>query len=201
MTGDTVAVEDPPVEEMCCLELGDRTPVIVYRAPARELANAVVFVGWRSTDVKKLPFWGPARDAMTREVLGTSGSEEGLSLFMETLEGIPRVVGNAQYIRYRRDPDRAEVACRVAEEFQGRGANRLLLHELALHARSAGIRWFTAVVMAENVVTRDGFLQAGFPYRVVRDGPVFLIELDIAEAVEEWTRLCRTRIGPIAPVG
>jgi acetate---CoA ligase (ADP-forming) len=201
MTPDTATDRDRIVEDDCYLELRDRTPVIVRRARSRDLAEVVAFVERLSTDSIELRFSGPVRaEAVAREVLGDSGPDERLSLLAETLEEIPRVVGNGEYVRYRREPDRAEVAFLIADEFQGRGAGSLLLHDLARRARSAGIRWFTAVVMAENVAMRDVFLRAGFPFRVVCDGPVLLIELDIGESVESRTERVGTRIGPVVPL-
>jgi acetate---CoA ligase (ADP-forming) len=188
-TGDGIAGED------CLLELRDHTPVIVHPTHARDQAEVSAFVGHLSADSIELRFCGPARTEMvTREVLGAPGSSDRLSLLMETLEEVPRMVGHGEYVRYPREPDRAEVAFLVADEFQGRGAGTLLLHELARRARSAGVRWFTAVVMAENVVMRDVFLRAGFPYRVVCDGPTMIIELDIGVAIEPWLEGYRTRV-------
>jgi len=201
MTPDTATDRDRTVEDDCYLELRDRTPVIVHRARSRDLAEVVAFVERLSTDSIELRFSGPVRaEAVAREVLGDSGPDERLSLLAETLEEVPRVVGNGEYVRYRREPDRAEVAFLIADEFQGRGAGSLLLHDLARRARAAGIRWFTAVVMAENVAMRDVFLRAGFPFRVVCDGPVLLIELDIGESVEPPTGRSVTRIGPVVPL-
>jgi acetate---CoA ligase (ADP-forming) len=201
MTPDPETAEDGAVDDDCFLELRDETPVIVHPARARDLAEVVAFVERLSADSIELRFAGVVREeAVAREVLGARGGEERLSLLMETLEEVPRVVGNGEYVRYRRDPDRAEVAFLVADEFQGRGAGTLLLRDLARRARSAGIRWFMAVVMAENVPMREVCLRAGFPYRVVRDGRPMLIELDIGLAVPPETEPYPTRIRGLVPV-
>jgi acetate---CoA ligase (ADP-forming) len=198
MTLATEGTEEGVGEEDCYLELRDRTPVIVHRARSRDLAEVVSFVERLSSDSIELRFCGPARaDAVARAVLGDSGPDDCLSLLVETLEEIPRVVGNGEYVRYRGEPDRAEVAFLIADDFQGRGAGSLLLHELARRARSGGVRWFTAVVMAENVAMRDVFLRAGFPFRLVCDGPTLLIELDIGKPVEPRAEGFATRIGRI----
>jgi acetate---CoA ligase (ADP-forming) len=200
MTSSTETAENRTIAEDCFLSLRDGTPVIVHRARAGDRAEVVAFVSHLSEDSIELRFCGPAQsEAVTREVLGGSGTEERLSLLMETLEVVPRVVGNGEFVRYLKEPERAEVAFLIADEFQGRGAGTLLLHELARRARSVGIRWFTAVVMAENFTMREVFLQAGFPYRVVSDGPVMFIELDIGLAVAPWPEPYRTRIGVVAP--
>ncbi|MFZ0891203.1 MAG: GNAT family N-acetyltransferase [Thermoplasmata archaeon] len=197
-----MTLETETANEDCYLELRDRTPVIVRRARARDRGDVVAFVERLSTDSIELRFSTPVRpEAVTQEVLGASGSGERVSLLIETIEEVPRIVGNGEYVRYFRDPSRAEVAFLVTDEFQGRGASTLLLNELARRARMAGIRWFTAVVMAENFAMRDVFLRAGFPYRVVCDGPTLLIELDIGEAADLKAGLYPTHIGRIGQPG
>ena len=59
-------------------------------------------------------------------------------------------VGVARYVRSRDDPQSAEVAVTVADDWQGRGVARLLLEELADRARAEGVKQFTAVVQAQN---------------------------------------------------
>jgi RimJ/RimL family protein N-acetyltransferase len=200
MMPSTETTEEGVDSEDCFLQLHDGTPVLVHRARARDQAEIVAFVEGLSTESIELRFCGPARaETVTREVIGEADPEDRLSLLMETLEEMPHIVGNGEYVRYRQDPTRAEVAFLVADDYQGRGAGTLLLRELARHARSAGIRSFTAVVMAENVAMREVFLRAGFPYRVVCDGPVLLIELDIGVAIEPRTERFSTRIGTVLP--
>jgi RimJ/RimL family protein N-acetyltransferase len=194
------AGEEPAVEQDCFLELRDRTPVIVHRARRRDRAGVEAFVDRLSTDSIELRFSAPVRaEAVAQEVLGDTGPGDRLSLLMETLEEVPRVVGSCECVRYPRETGRAEVAFLIADEFQGRGAGTLLLRDLARRARSVGIRWFTAVVMAENFAMRDVFLQAGFPYRVVWDRPVLLIELDIGTAVEPGSDGDPTRVARFVP--
>ncbi|MGA8302551.1 MAG: GNAT family N-acetyltransferase [Thermoplasmata archaeon] len=201
MTLETETVEDWTAEGDCLLELRDGTAVIVRPARAGDRPEVVEFVSRVSRDSVELRFAGPAREeAVTREILGSPRSNDRLSLLMETLEEVPRVVGNAEYVQYRQDPTRAEVAFLVADAFQGRGASTLLLHDLARRARAVGIRWFTAVVMAENIVMRDVFLRGGFPYRVVFDWPTILIELDIGQAVAPPPGRDLNQFGRLMPV-
>jgi RimJ/RimL family protein N-acetyltransferase len=202
MPPDTETDEDRTGEEDCIVELRDRTPVIVHHVRPRRRAALAEFVGWFTHDALEPQGSGLVREsAVVRAVLSGTGAEERGSLVMERVEDPTRVVGNAQYVRFPQDPGRAEVALRIADEFRGRGASALLLHELAQQARKAGVRWFTAVVAAENVVLRDVFLRAGYPYRIVCDGPVLLIELDIGNAVEPRAGGTPTRVGRIVPAG
>jgi RimJ/RimL family protein N-acetyltransferase len=61
-----------------------------------------------------------------------------------------RGVGIARYIRSADDPQAAEIAITVIDEWQRRGLGTELLTRLSDRARQAGIRRFTALVDAEN---------------------------------------------------
>lgn len=58
-------------------------------------------------------------------------------------------VGVARYVRLN-DPEVAEVAIAVVDDWQGRGVGTLLVHELVERARAAGIRRFQATCLADN---------------------------------------------------
>ena len=75
-------------------------------------------------------------------------------------------VGIARYVRLKDEPDAAEAAVTVDDDWQGRGVGTLLLELLAERARSRGIRFFTALVLAENEDIVDLMRRLG-PLRVV----------------------------------
>ena len=62
-----------------------------------------------------------------------------------------RGVGIARYVRDGGDPQAAEIAVTIADDWQGRGLGTELLSRLSERARQAGIHRFTALVAAENV--------------------------------------------------
>jgi RimJ/RimL family protein N-acetyltransferase len=59
-------------------------------------------------------------------------------------------VGIARYVRDRDDPDTAEIAVTVIDDWQGRGLGAELLARLSERACQEGIRRFTAAVAADN---------------------------------------------------
>jgi RimJ/RimL family protein N-acetyltransferase len=63
-----------------------------------------------------------------------------------------RGVGIARYIRDADDPEAAEIALTIVDDWQGRGLGTELLAELSDRARRATIRRFTAQVATDNVV-------------------------------------------------
>ena len=69
-------------------------------------------------------------------------------------------LGVARYIRDADDPERAEVAVTVVDDWQRRGLGTELLGRLADRARQEGIRHFTALVAADNSAV-VGLLEGG----------------------------------------
>jgi len=63
-----------------------------------------------------------------------------------------RGVGIARYVRDADDPHAAEIAVTVVDDWQGRGLGTELLAQLSGRARAEGIRRFTALVSADNIV-------------------------------------------------
>jgi GNAT superfamily N-acetyltransferase len=59
-------------------------------------------------------------------------------------------VAIARCIRETSDPEQAEVAFVVADEWQRRGVGSLLVHRLSEQARAAGILRWKAEMLAEN---------------------------------------------------
>ena len=110
-----------------------------------------------------------------------------------------RGVGVARYIRDADDPEAAEIAVTIADDWQGRGLGTELLARLSDRARQAGIGRFTATVSADNVamprllwkmgaeltgygpgtvdyevaLDRSGEYSLDWWFRCVDDGPVF----------------------------
>jgi acetyl coenzyme A synthetase (ADP forming)-like protein len=87
-----------------------------------------------------------------------------------------RVVAHVGYQREQGDGSRAEVALAVADDYQGRGVGTLLLGELAQVASAAGVRVFTAQVLAANHKMIRVFRDSGFPVAVRSGSGVLEVE-------------------------
>ena len=59
-------------------------------------------------------------------------------------------MGIARYIRHAEDPQAADIAVTIVDDWQGRGLGTELLARLSDRARQEGIRRFTALVAADN---------------------------------------------------
>lgn len=94
-------------------------------------------------------------DHHDHEALGALQPEDG------------RGVGIARYIRLADDPDAAEVAVTVVDDWQGRGLGTELLIQLTERAREEGIRRFTALVAADNSAVVELLRELGARVRAV----------------------------------
>jgi RimJ/RimL family protein N-acetyltransferase len=70
-------------------------------------------------------------------------------------------VGIARYVRDADDPQAAEIAVTIVDDWQGRGLGTELLAELSDRARQEGIRRFTALADTDNVAVAALLRNAG----------------------------------------
>jgi|SRR5215831_12912858 len=70
-------------------------------------------------------------------------------------------VGIARYVRDADDPQAAEIAVTIVDDWQRRGLGTELLARLSDRARQEGIRRFTALADAQNVAVAAGLRNAG----------------------------------------
>jgi RimJ/RimL family protein N-acetyltransferase len=66
-------------------------------------------------------------------------------------EPVRRLIAVGRFVRSHEDPEAAEVAIVVADDWQRRGVGSLFAKRLATHARLRGVRRFTATMAGENV--------------------------------------------------
>lgn len=93
-----------------------------------------------------------------------------------------RGVGIARYVRDASDPQAADIAVTIVDDWQGRGLGAELLSQLSDRARQEGIRRFTALVAAGNTAM-TGLLR-NINAEFVRYGPD-TVEYEIALAPRE----------------
>lgn len=134
--------------------LPDGTPVIVRAIQPTDAEAMVDALSRLSARSRYQRFLG-AVDELSPEALDYLTHADGvnhLALGMAVLppDGEPRPVAIARCIREASDPEQAEVAFVVADEWQRRGVGSLLVHRLSEQARAAGILRWKAEMLAEN---------------------------------------------------
>lgn len=96
-------------------------------------------------------FFSPRRGLSSRELAGVTEIDfrRRAALAATTGSGdAERIVGVAQYVVI--DGGRADLACSVSDEYQGRGIGLLLLRRLLALARANGIAEFESEVLGDN---------------------------------------------------
>ena len=101
-------------------------------------------------------------------------------------------IGVARFVRDAEEPDLAEAAITVADDYHGRGLGKLLLGRLVDAARERGIRRFRAEVLAENTPMVNLLRTAGAEV-VKTDGRSLVLEVALSPAgeAEEQSALYR----------
>jgi GNAT superfamily N-acetyltransferase len=100
-------------------------------------------------------------------------------------------IGVARYICEPHDPEVAEAAVTVADEYHGRGAGTQLLGALSVRARANGVRVFRNYVLGENQAMLDLFDTLGASRQPEAPG-LWRVDLELPESEDDL---------PDSPVG
>jgi protein lysine acetyltransferase len=106
---------------------------------------------------------------------------EHVALVATPFDDPDTIIAVGRFVRLREDPQSAEFAIVVGDQFQRQGLGSELLVRLRDRARGRGIERFTATVLAENVAAHR-LLRGlnGELARSERTGPVDEIEVELA---------------------
>jgi RimJ/RimL family protein N-acetyltransferase len=139
----------------------------VQRADAPLLADGFARLSTRSRRMRFLTAKKELSPAELRYLTDIDHSDHEALGALDHAGG--RGVGVARYIRDADDPQAAEIAVTIVDDWQGRGLGTELLAQLADRARSEGIRRFTALIAADNAAIAA--LLRNMSAELVRYGP------------------------------
>jgi GNAT superfamily N-acetyltransferase len=92
-------------------------------------------------------------DAQVASLLAVDHHDHEALVAIEPERGAAAAV--ARFVRSAADPEVAEAAIVVADDWQGRGLGRVMLERLVARARAEGVCRFSALVQAENRRAQD----------------------------------------------
>jgi GNAT superfamily N-acetyltransferase len=99
-------------------------------------------------------------------------------------------VGVARYVRDHDDPDVADVAVAIADEWQRHGVGTALLRRIIERAHDEGIARLRAIVLLSNQPMLDRIRRLGLPWRTLSSaGGVAEVEISLGGATTvgpEW---------------
>ena len=110
--------------------------------------------------------------------LRSDGSEEGL--------------GIARFVRLADEPNVAEAAVVVVDDFQNRGLGRLLLLRLVAAARERGVERFRAMTLTENPAARALIADLGGEPRATPGDDTLSVDMALPDAPTEGGEVPRT---------
>ena len=120
----------------------DQVPLAAaFRAAGRRVALLPAVLHGRA---------GAVRDKRTSTTSRTSTTIDDHEAIVAVEPSSGDLLGVARYVRSADDPEVAELAVTVIDDWQGRGLGRGLLTALTRRARREGVRRFSAMVLSEN---------------------------------------------------
>src|SRR5215213_5076196 len=125
-------------------------------------ADLIAAVGRASAQSFYRRFFGVRRDFTEQEIAFFSAVDfiDHVALVAVVEEGgRPTIVGGGRYIVVQ--PGKAEVAFAVIDQYQGQGIGAMLMHHLAVIARSAGLQELIAEVLPDNISMLKVFEKSG----------------------------------------
>ena len=125
-------------------------------------ADLIAAVGRTSAQSFYRRFFGVRRDFTEQEIAFFSAVDfiDHVALVAVVEEGgRPTIVGGGRYIVVQ--PGKAEVAFAVIDQYQGQGIGAMLMHHLAVIARSAGLQELIAEVLPDNISMLKVFEKSG----------------------------------------
>ncbi|ACL61651.1 GNAT family N-acetyltransferase [Methylobacterium nodulans] len=130
-----------------------------------------------------LRFFGPKRGFSDKEIdyfvnVDFRGHVALVALVDETAR--PTVIGGSRYIVT--GPGVAELACAVADDYQGQGVGTALMRHLIAIASKSGLRELTAEVLADNAPMLTLLARCGLTVSRQRDGQVVHVVARLPES-------------------
>jgi RimJ/RimL family protein N-acetyltransferase len=118
-------------------------------------------------------------DADARYLADVDGSNH--FALVATCPASGQIVGVARFIRLSEQPDTAEFAVGVSDEFHRQGLAGELMRRLGAAARERGITRFRASILADNIAIRKIMARlATGPVDVLKRGQILELEIELA---------------------
>lgn len=169
--------------------LPDGTPILMRPITPQDKQRLVDGFGRLSERSRYLRFMSPMAK-LTPGMLAYLTEVDYVDHFawvaMATGEPQSPGVAVARYVRVRDEPEVAEAAVAVIDDFHRRGIGTLLLRALETVAVENGIKRFRAFVLSENREARGMFADLGAHTGMEEPG-VARIEVDLCEALASFS--------------
>lgn len=165
--------------------LNDGTPIAIRPVgPADEarLKDGIAALSKRSRYLRFFSGAAAPPQSVIDKLVAVDGHDHlAWGALLSAVEGTP-AIGITHAFRDADDPDTAEFAVGVRDEYHGRGVGRLLAAVLLLDCQREGYREFKVHILADNRGAL-GLARSLGAQRQGSEGPVIELEIDVAEAI------------------
>ena len=159
----TPVFHDHPTPRPGRFRLRDGTPIVLRPLQADDRDLVVAGFDRLSPESRYRRFLSPTPRLTSSllEFLMKVDDDDHFALVAVTAEeGTPSAVGVSRFARLA-DPEAAEAAVTVIDEYQGQGAGAFLLDAIVLAARERGVTHFEGLVLADNAASNAILAHAG----------------------------------------
>jgi RimJ/RimL family protein N-acetyltransferase len=168
--------------------LRDGSAVLIRQVRSTDAALLADGFGRLSAASRQMRFLGVKKELSAAELRYFTDVDHHDHEALAALDGVGgQGVGIARYVRDAGDPQAAEIAVTIVDDWQGRGLGTELLAALSDRARQEGIRRLTALADAGNVAVAALLRNVGA--RLVRRGRG-TVEYEITLARGEGSEAC-----------
>jgi GNAT superfamily N-acetyltransferase len=169
-------------QERDAVRLRDGAEVLIAQLMPEDAPLLAEAFAQLSEESRRLRFLGPKPTLSAAELRYLTAVDGHHHVALSAIDpGTGRGVGIARFIRDPDDPQRAEVAVTVADDWQHRGLGKLLLERLTDRARQEGVCRFTALVLVENRNMKTLLDRLDAPAQVIRmAGGIAEYEIELA---------------------
>jgi RimJ/RimL family protein N-acetyltransferase len=115
-----------------------------------------------SEESRRRRFLGPKPSLSRRDLAFLTEVDQRRHVAIVALDPAGAIVGVGRYATWANEPDRAELAFAVADEWHGRGIGSALGERLVAHARATGLAVLTGSTFALNAPAKALLARLGF---------------------------------------
>jgi RimJ/RimL family protein N-acetyltransferase len=123
-----------------------------------------------SEESRRRRFLGPKPRLSSRDLAFLTEVDQRRHVALVAIDEQDDIVGVARYAAWAADPDRADMAVAVVDEWHGRGLGTALSNRLVAQARASGLAALTGSTLAFNTPAKALLKHLGFRPKGVSSG-------------------------------
>jgi RimJ/RimL family protein N-acetyltransferase len=141
--------------------LRDGTPLVIRPIEPEDKPQLLELFEGLSEQSRRQRYLTPATELTAEDLAYLTEVDHGRHEALIGFDEDGRPIGLARYVRVPGEPELAELAAEVVDDWHGRGVATALIRKLSDRALANGIRRYRAYVASDNQVVLDALGRAG----------------------------------------